>query len=143
MLRLVLMFLLCGTAFAETSKFGKELTGKATKIKLADIASHADNKKTLLVEGKVEKLCKKKGCWMNINDGSASVTVRFEGYSFFVPMKLEGKKIRAEGIVKKVTQSVADQKHYAKDAGASAAEIAKIKEPKETHEFIATGVKQI
>lgn len=91
--------------------------------------------------GTVVDVCKAKGCWMklNLNNGEEAM-VKFKDYGFFVPKDIEGREAVVNGIAFVTSMSVADQKHYAEDAGQSQEAIAQIKEPKVTFEFVADGV---
>ena len=93
------------------------------------------------VEGKVASVCQAKGCWAKIvlPDGK-SMRVTFKNYAFFVPKDAAGKTMVLEGLASMKTVPVAELQHYAKDAGASAAEIAKITAPERTMTFEASGV---
>lgn len=64
---------------------------------LEDPAAHAD--RTVVVEGKVDKVCPVKGCWMELmpEGESRGVRVTFENYGFFVPKDSMGWKARLEG----------------------------------------------
>ena len=96
------------------------------------------------VRGEVVEVCQKKGCWMTLRapgGESADVTVRFKDYGFFMPKTLSGSEVVVAGQARRTVTSVDDLRHYAEDAGKSAAEIAAITEPKEELEFIATGVR--
>lgn len=90
----------------------------------------------------IEKTCANKGCWMEVKDGQGgTMRVTFKDYGFFVPTEgVEGKETIIEGILEKKTYSVDELRHYAEDAGKSAAEIAMITEPKEEYAFVADGV---
>lgn len=93
------------------------------------------------VTGTIEEVCQKKGCWMNINIGNGqSMRVRFKDYAFFVPKDAAGKTMFIEGYAYNDTISVAEQKHYAEDAGQSKEEIAKITQPEISISFEANGV---
>jgi hypothetical protein len=47
----------------------------------------------LKISGKVNSVCKMKGCWMEIADGKGGNTrIRFKDYTFFVPRDCEGQK---------------------------------------------------
>lgn len=96
--------------------------------------------KTILVQGQVTRLCQNKGCWMMLRGRQHEVRVTFKGYSFFVPKSLQNTNVLVQGELVRKTVSVATQKHFLEDAGASATEIAKITKPKQTFHFIATGV---
>lgn len=94
------------------------------------------------VAGQINNVCQVKGCWMNISDQAASepVFVQFKDYAFFVPKDAAGKDVIIEGVAYREMTSVDDLKHFAKDAGKSDEEIAKITEPVEEIRFLARGV---
>ena len=94
------------------------------------------------LQGKVISVCQEKGCWMKIakNDGE-TIMIRFKDYKFFVPKNIDGKEVVLNGIAKRSVTSVETLKHYAKDAGKTDDEIAKITEPKNEIVFTASGVR--
>lgn len=93
------------------------------------------------LKGKVVSVCQKKGCWMKLaNLKGEEIMVKFLDYGFFVPSDIEGKEIVLNGIAKKSVTSVSKLQHYAKDAGKSDEEIAKITQPKEEIVFTASGI---
>lgn len=103
-----------------------ELTAESEKVK---------------IEGEVESVCKMKGCWVKLKlDNGETMRVTFKDYGFFVPKDIEGKKMILQGEAKVKETSVDELKHYAKDAGKSDAEIAKINTPKKEMTFVASGV---
>ena len=134
------LFLFSTVLFAEN--YGEKFSGKANKLNIASLGDHyqANKSKVVFLEAKVEKVCEKKGCWMRLRDESGSVRVSFKGYSFFVPMSLEGRTVRAEGIVKLIERSVKDQKHFLADEKASQEKIDAVKEPQTSYEFEAYAV---
>lgn len=91
--------------------------------------------------GTVKEVCQAKGCWMKLEltNGNEAM-VRFKDYGFFVPKDIAGKEVVVDGIAFVEEMSIEDQKHYAKDAGASQEELAKINMPKKTYGFEASGV---
>ncbi|TCP28418.1 uncharacterized protein DUF4920 [Tenacibaculum skagerrakense] len=90
---------------------------------------------------KINEVCSKKGCWMKVPvSDSEEVMVRFKDYGFFMPLDSNGKEVIIEGKAFIQETSVEDLKHYAKDAGKSEEEIAKITEPKKEKTFLAHGV---
>jgi hypothetical protein len=91
--------------------------------------------------GKVDAVCQKKGCWMELKnaDGSA-MRVTFKDYAFFMPKDGAGLTAIVDGMAKVEVTSVADLKEYAKDDGKSAEDIAKITEPLKELVFEAKGV---
>lgn len=101
-----------------------------------------------IFSGRVESVCKVKGCWMNLLDtqeasDDKSIFVKFKDYGFFMPLDCDGSQVILKGKAFKEITSVAELKHYAEDEGKSADEIAKITEPVEEYKIIATGVYQL
>lgn len=93
------------------------------------------------VEGKIEEVCQKKGCWMNIPIGEDQMMrVSFKDYAFFMPKDAAGKTVVIEGFAYNDTISVAELKHFAEDAGKTKEEIARINDPKVSISFEAHGV---
>lgn len=90
---------------------------------------------------KINDVCQKKGCWMNVAlENENSTFVKFKDYAFFVPMNAENKDVIVEGKAYVSIESVDDLKHYAKDAGKSQEAIDSIVAPKTTYSFMANGV---
>lgn len=90
----------------------------------------------------VASVCKKKGCWMNVElEDGREVMVKFKDYAFFVPKDIENREVIMEGKAYVTKMSVEDRKHYAEDAGKSADEVNAITEPEITLSFLADGVK--
>jgi hypothetical protein len=137
-------FLLTVQAQAAT-EYGQFSKGSVTSSTLKDaLASFKNQPQQLLqVSGTVKKVCAKKGCWMTLDDQGTAVRVEFKGYSFFVPARLENKKVLVEGKILEKKRSVGEQKHLLEDAGASQEEIANIKESKIEYTFEAAGVREL
>jgi hypothetical protein len=121
--------------------------GSAVKAKYAisveDLSTRLDSKDEFSgkIKGKVLSVCQKKGCWMKLaNTKGEEIMIKFEDYGFFVPADIDGKEIVLNGVGKKSVTSVSKLQHYAKDAGKSAEEIAKITESKSEIVFTASGV---
>ena len=128
-------------AMGDLTHYGtKPNLSKLTKLDAARKNFENIKGETLLVEGQVTKVCEKKGCWMSIKDGSVQMRVKFKGYSFFVPKDLQDRKVRVQGQMILEEQSVASQRHYLEDAGASQKEIDAVTKAKKTYQFIATGL---
>ncbi len=90
---------------------------------------------------RVKEVCKVKGCWMKLDMANGEeVMVRFKDYGFFMPTDIEGKDVVVNGLAFVEEMNVEDQRHYAKDGGASDEEIEKIVTPKKTLGFEADGV---
>lgn len=93
------------------------------------------------IKSKVNEVCKVKGCWMVIElPPGEQAMVRFKDYGFFMPNDIVEKTVIMNGLAYVEEMSIADQRHYAKDAGKDKTEIAKITAPKRTYSFEASGV---
>ena len=93
------------------------------------------------VTGKVVEVCQEKGCWMKIErPNGEAMMVKFKDYGFFMPKDIVGKEVVIDGTASVKETSVKQLQHYAKDAGKSKEEIAKIKKPKKDVQFVASGV---
>ncbi|MBK7311786.1 MAG: DUF4920 domain-containing protein [Sphingobacteriaceae bacterium] len=122
--------------------FGDTITQEGA-ISIDQLSAQLAGKDSLNIKvtGTIEEVCQKKGCWMNMNLGNGqSMKVRFKDYAFFVPKDAANKTVFIEGYAFIDTISVADQKHYAEDAGETKEEIAKIKNPEISISFEANGV---
>ena len=111
-----------------------EMLKKYKKLKKGD---------TLVVqfESNIKSVCKKKGCWMNMElKGDDKSFVKFKDYGFFVPLNADNSDAIVNGKAFVDVESVEELRHYAKDAGKSAEEIAKITKPEVTYAFLADGV---
>ena len=96
---------------------------------------------TTQMTGTIKEVCQAKGCWMKVTlDADNEVFVRFKDYGFFVPKDAADKTVYMNGLAFLEEMSVEDQKHYAKDSGASDEEIAQINEPARILRFEADGV---
>jgi hypothetical protein len=124
--------------------YGKEIT-KTKAVKLDKVISNYSkyNKKDVLMEANVEKVCAKKGCWMTLQGSDKTFRVKFHDYSYFVPMSLIGKKVWVEGRVMRKKLSIKDTKHYLEDAGASKEEIAAVNKPSYEYRIVAKGVRVV
>ncbi|ESU20334.1 hypothetical protein FEDK69T_28510 [Flavobacterium enshiense DK69] len=89
----------------------------------------------------IKEVCQNKGCWMSMDLAEGNETfVKFKDYAFFVPMNAGKQEAVVNGKAFVSIETVADQKHYAKDAGKSQASIDSITTPKVTYAFMADGV---
>ena len=57
--------------------------------------------KTVAVEAKIRRACRKKGCWMELaaSDAGPGVRVTFKDYGFFVPTDSAGRLAHVEGMI--------------------------------------------
>ncbi|MFD0794089.1 DUF4920 domain-containing protein [Mucilaginibacter litoreus] len=93
------------------------------------------------ITGKVVEVCKKKGCFMKLEQANGTpIMVQFTEYAYFMPQNIVGKTVVVEGKAKVKETSVERLRHYAADAGKSKEEIAQIKEPKRDIGIMADGV---
>jgi len=74
--------------------------------------------------GRVAKVCRKKGCWMELESDGRSARVTMLDYGFFLPTDASG---RAEvyGTLSEVELDEKTAEHYAKDAGTDVSEVAR------------------
>lgn len=92
-------------------------------------------------KSKINSVCKKKGCWMNVGlAADKEAFVKFKDYAFFVPKNAENQEVVVSGKAYVSIESIDELKHYAEDAGKSKAAIDSIIAPKTNYSFMANGV---
>jgi uncharacterized protein DUF4920 len=75
---------------------------------LANPGEYAD--KSVITEGKVQRACSAKGCWMEIGVGDDACRVTFKDYGFFVPTDSAGAQARIQGkLATRVVEAAAVQ----------------------------------
>jgi len=76
--------------------------GNSPMVDLADALStlHAYTDTSVILEGSVRRVCRVKGCWMELVQEGAprGLRVTFKDYSFFVPTDSDGHAARIEGV---------------------------------------------
>lgn len=153
---LVACFLITAAGFAQTNKkaklntadyalFGQKFTLDKVMTEKEMLKKYKALKKgdtiTVKFTSNIKSVCKKKGCWMNLDlSADQKAFVKFKDYGFFVPLNADGSDAVVSGKAYVEIVSVDELKHYAKDAGKSQAEINKIKKPEVTYAFMADGV---
>lgn len=82
---------------------------------LKEPAKYAEQK--VVVEGVVERVCQKQGCWMELvpEKGARGVRVNMKDHSFAVPFNSAGLRARAEGVFTLKTLTKADADHFEKE----------------------------
>ncbi|MCA1615692.1 MAG: DUF4920 domain-containing protein [Acidobacteria bacterium] len=82
---------------------------------LKEPAKYAE--KTVVVEGVVERVCQKQGCWMELapEKGARGVRVAMKDHSFAVPFNSAGLRARAEGVFTLKTLTKEDADHFEKE----------------------------
>jgi hypothetical protein len=81
-----------------TSRFGAAFEPGAS-VPLATLVSNPKvyENQTVTTEGKVQRACSKKGCWMEIGSGEDACRVTFKDYAFFVPTDSAGAHVKIQG----------------------------------------------
>ncbi len=119
---------------AENAISKESLLEKYQKMKEGDTIN-------LKFSSKINDVCQKKGCWMNVDLGKMEQAfIKFKDYGFFMPLNSKDEEVIVNGKAFLAIESVAEQKHYAKDAGKSQAAIDSITMPIRTYSFLADGV---
>jgi len=91
----------CSSETAEVAgdQYGQNLTiAKITPV--AEVFTQAQdlNGQMVRVSGTVTDLCKHKGCWMQVSDGTNILTVRFKDEAFIIPANSVGRSVDMEGL---------------------------------------------
>lgn len=73
--------------------------------------------KPIQVTGTIDKVCKKKGCWMVLKDGESQARILMKNYGFTVPVDCDGKQAAVEGTLKTRVFTEGQVKHLAEDGG--------------------------
>ena len=120
MIHIALLVLFASSPAAESKRFGKPLLGWPV-TSLASVLAAPKSGQRVRLEGRIEKVCQKKGCWLELKEGESSVMVSFEGYSFFVPKGSAGRDVVLEGRVKVKPRSPDEVKHLQDEGGGEAA----------------------
>ena len=117
----------------------KVVTTKEMLIKFEDMI--VGDTINIKFTSEIKEVCAAKGCWMKLPlTEEKEAMVRFKNYGFFMPLDSKGKEVVLEGKAFVQITSVAELKHYAKDAGKSKGEIAAITTSKKEFSFEANGV---
>lgn len=89
----------------------------------------------------INKVCKKKGCWMRLDLGKGEESlVRFKDYGFFMPLNADDREVIVAGKAFVDIVTIAELQHYAEDENASKEDIAKITEDEVTFAIQSNGV---
>lgn len=145
LLSILAIALVATTAQAQEGKqtyYGKKFENGRTMdvAQFSDAMKSTDKLANIRVMGTLSQVCQSAGCWVRLqNPNGEDVFVKFKDH-FTIPMDLAGASAVVCGTASKKSVSVADQRHFAEDAGKSAEEIAKITEPKDEIRIDATGI---
>ena len=121
MKRSMILLLTAGTcAFAAIAgaaqTFGKPLQG-LKPVALKDVLAKPEDGQVVRIEGTIDKVCKNKGCWLELKQEASSVHVTFENYGFFVPKDSMGKPVALEGRVVVKQPTPEDVAHLKAEGG--------------------------
>ena len=111
---------LAAWASAEVLTFGRPLQGLPPAA-LEDVFARPENGRTVRLEGTIDRVCRNKGCWLELKQGARSVHVTFEGYAFFVPKDSAGRRVALEGKVVVKKPEPARVEHLESEGASSAA----------------------
>ena len=124
------------------SFFGEKITSDGAQS-LDEVINELQSKEEIetKIKGTVTSVCKKKGCWMNVQSESGEeIFVKFKDYGFFMPLDCEGQEVVMRGKAFTEVTTVDELRHYAEDEGKSEEEIKKITEPVTELKFMSDGV---
>jgi Domain of unknown function (DUF4920) len=118
------------------TKFGSGMgvTGART-VSAVEVLGNVEkyDGKALRVTGKISEVCASKGCWIRLAGpvGGETLFIKFTCPvgGRLVPMEAVGRDAIVQGTLHVTQITEAEAKHYKKDAGAGAAELAKIVGP--------------
>jgi hypothetical protein len=128
---------------ATWDSFGAPVVADAESVTLAQLVaepSQYDGKRVLVHGGKVDAVCKKKGCWMMLGSGDDQIRVTFKDYGFFVPLDCESREVVMLGTFEVKIVPLDEAKHYLEDAGKHD-EAAKLTEDQKELRLVADGVR--
>lgn len=94
--------------------------GNSEKVSLNEVFANPEEYagKSVIVEGVIVRSCKMEGCWAELApsmDSEATVRVKFKDHGFFIPLKSEGFKARAEGVFSIKVLSKEEVDHLVED----------------------------
>lgn len=130
-LKLVLLFcaLFCSVKIHSANTEAAKIYGKGisldSKTAISEILATPEKYlgKTVLIEGRVVDVCKKRGCWMEIASDKEFQTIRVkvnDGEIIF-PLVAKGKLAKVEGILEKFEltkeQTIMRMQHHAEEQG--------------------------
>ena len=105
--------------------YGREIPESGNAIPLnAAVKNIPDSgNKLIKISGTVNKVCRRRGCWMILSEGEYHARVTFKDYKFFVPTDTYNQRSVVYGVLSEHTLSEKMAKHYADDAGQNSSHI--------------------
>ena len=141
-MKLLLLFgLLLASPFVWSAEFfGEKWPEAPAAISLSEaVTKHATQQQARIkIEGRIAKVCRKKGCWMVMTDQQHSVRVKFKDYGFFVPTDILSARAEVYGTLALTQISEQRAKHLAEDGGENSGAI---KGAQNEYQFVASAVK--
>lgn len=89
---------------------GEPMTVAQVYAKASDL-----DKKMVKVEGTVDSVCSKSGCWFVVQDGERNIRITSKGYKFFVPSDVKGHVATIEGELAIKVLSQEEAQHFEDD----------------------------
>lgn len=119
--------------------FGAAMPDTVDPITLSRLVENHANYEGLsvVVDARVSKICRKKGCFFIAQDGATTVRVTFKDYGFFVPTNISGRHVTLVGKLKRVELTEEQAAHFKSDLGSADVDIA----PGPQFEIVATAVR--
>ena len=119
--------------------FGAVMSDTVEPITLSRLVENHANYEGLsvVVETRVSKVCRKKGCFFIAQDGTTTVRVAFKDYGFFVPTDISGRRVTLVGELKRVELTEEQAAHFKSDLGSTDVDVA----PGPQFEIIASAVR--
>ena len=127
---------------SKTEYFGEKITEDGAKpTESLQAMMGTDTILNCKLTGKINAVCQKKGCWMELQNANGKpIRVTFKDYAFFMPKNASGRTAIVDGFAKVDVTTIEDLKEYAKDDGKKQEEIDAITEPQKELVFEAKGV---
>jgi len=144
----LVLILAAGVASAgkeQGKAYGEPLSGSDT-MKISELVSTPDDYlgKTVRVEGLVNGVCEKRGCWMSLasDEEFQELRIKVDDGVIVFPVEAKGRRAVAEGVFTKIEmsmeQTLAYAKHHAEEHGEKY-EPEKVTEPLVYFQVNATG----
>ena len=108
-------------------EFGGRLPADREPVTLSALVADAGSAlgRPAVVEARVSRVCRKKGCFFIAQDGDTVVRVSFRDYGFFVPTDISGRRVTLSGELVETTLSAEEAAHYRADTADDSAPIRK------------------
>lgn len=111
----LLTIVLTLTAFAQTEKFGKEIS-LTEKTDISKILSAPEDfvGKTVLVQGEILEVCEMAGCWMELKSDADNqkIKIKVKDGDIVFPVEAKGKSALVEGTVYKIELTKEEAAEY-------------------------------